>query len=87
MNKIFKYAINPHRSFIDMPRGAKPLHAGLDPHGNACIWAEVNEKAPLVSHRVVTVGTGFHAPLPPLEHIGTYVEKPYVWHVYFERTA
>lgn len=68
-----------------MPAGAQPLHVGLDPAGVPCLWVRVDPARPIRPLKVAILGTG--APWPDwldasAVHLGSFVEGPYVWHVY-----
>lgn len=63
----------------------KVLHVGFDPGGKPCVWAEVVPSVQSAYDTYVRiVGTGEEVPLGT-DHIGTYTEGPFVWHVYMER--
>lgn len=79
---IWKFSL-PQRS-VQIPRGARIIHAGLDPNEDICIWAEVDPDAELVSRAVSIVGTGGNVPASQ-EHVGSFLYAPYVWHVYAEK--
>lgn len=69
---------------LDIPRGAKKLHVGLDAKGLPAIWYEVNpeaEKRPVVFY---VVGTGNVLSEDAVEYMGTVVWKhtATVWHLY-----
>lgn len=85
--KIFKYNLVGMSKVIPM-HGANPriLMVGLDTHGKACIWAEVDEAAQTHDVLVHIIGTGWDIPVAS-EYAGSYVQGPYVWHVYIERKA
>lgn len=70
---------------IAMPKGAKPLHVE-EQHGQACLWALVDESAPTEVREFRVVGTGH-----PLDdeflgarHVGTFQASggAFVWHVF-----
>lgn len=75
-----------HKFFIDdivrMPQGAELLSVGLDPQGRQCVWAKVDQQAPMVSRRIRIYGTGHECNMPTSKFIGTFVEGPFVWHVF-----
>lgn len=74
---------------IAVPSGARPLYVGLDPVGDPCVWALVDPAAPTHGRRVRIVGTGH-----PIDgeftgtaiqpYVGTFVQGPFVWHVFME---
>jgi len=56
--KIFKYPIPPNDQFmIQMPKGAKILCVQMQ-NNIPCIWAMVDEKAPLRTRYFSFIGTG-----------------------------
>lgn len=62
------------------------LHVGRDPKGTPSLWFEVDPDAP-EEHtiEVVVVGTGGKVPdVPcrPFAHAGSFLDDPFVWHVY-----
>jgi len=86
MKKIYKFPIQitdmQHVS-IRHNRHYKIIHAGLDPAGTPCIWVEIDPDGnEITSHTVYVIGTG--NPMPPHAHmhIGSFVQGPFVWHVY-----
>ena len=92
MSTIYKFPLNmqsANRGNTTIPlwdlRLEKVLHAGLDPQGIPCIWAKVTPTKGM--HAVLPinlVGTGID--LGPCDfssnHIGSFVQGPYVWHVF-----
>lgn len=82
--KIYKYPIQiagPQE--LKMPRGMTPLHVGLDPIGVPCIWAKVEPESEIHGYTVWVCGTGHDAPEDFL-HIGTFIQGPFVWHVFMK---
>ena len=55
---------------------------GLDPHGKPCIWAESSPKEELSKRTIYVVGTGQPIPEEAEYYLGSFVQGPYVWHVY-----
>lgn len=82
MNTIYKYPIEiTDDQTIDMPEGAQVVHAGLDPQGQPCLWAKVNNRVRTEPRRIQVRGTGH--PLPDdAEWVGTFTQGPFVWHVF-----
>lgn len=66
-------------------KGARPIHVGTDPTGVRSVWMEVNPDEDIEKPVVLyIVGTGH--PLPDIAfavHVGSLVEGPFVWHVYW----
>lgn len=85
MHVIYKYQLNEPRNVIVADERARFIHVGKDAEGLACVWAIVDPDAPAKSHTLVIVGTGDPC-LDPEQHIyhGTWVNKPYVWHLFSE---
>ena len=70
---------------INMPAGAKMLLVECQ-NKVPCLWAEVDSASELESYRFAIVGTGH--PVPEdlhLEHIGSFQDSPFVWHLYHIR--
>jgi len=85
MTKIFKYELDiTDLQIIPMPFGAKCIHAGLDPRGIPCVWAEVNPTNTCVSTTVYVAGTGRPLPEDAKNHIGSFSQGQFMWHVYTE---
>lgn len=81
MKTIYKYPIKiTYHQTIDMPDGAKIIHTGVDPIGQACLWAEVQPANPAIPRSILVVGTG--SLLPVGNHLGSFTQGPYVCHVY-----
>jgi hypothetical protein len=79
---IWKFRLNVDHQTIDIEaRIVEWLHVGLDPNGTPCAWAIVDQFSRL-HHRYAleVVGTGQSAPSAP--YIGSFVEGPFVWHVF-----
>jgi hypothetical protein len=66
---------------IKMPVGAKIIHAGLDPKTVPCIWAVVRPDNPTNYRDIFIYGTG-NATGKVDNHIGTFVQGRFVWHVF-----
>lgn len=88
MITIYKYPIPLNQNFygafsIDLPESTLIRHVDLDGNGTACIWAEVDTNF-LTSrtHKFFKCGTGKEIPDEYKYHIGSYVDGPYVWHIY-----
>lgn len=60
MNTIWKFQVHQSgvRQALDMPRGAKLLHLGVQ-SGQVYIWAQVDTAAPRVRRQFELVGTGY----------------------------
>lgn len=85
MRTIWKYELElTDRQPIAMPGLANIVHAGLDPAGHICVWAEVDSEAEKADRWIAIIGTG--NPFPKLEeqprHLGSVTIPPFAWHVY-----
>lgn len=68
---------------ITMPAGAKIVHVAQQRVGDVVtLWAEVNPDARVRETRYFAIiGTGH--PIPDgYEHVGTWLDDPFVWHLY-----
>lgn len=69
---MYKYALANSRNIngpqlglyeIELPKGAKPLHIGLDGESQLCIWAMVNpEEKKTEGFQYRRLGTGWDLP-------------------------
>ncbi|AHJ10769.1 hypothetical protein P106B_86 [Rhizobium phage vB_RglS_P106B] len=90
MKTIYKYPLEiADYNTILIPGGyeyLKIVHVGRDPYGTPCIWAEVDTAYPTMPVTAYIVGTGHPLPNPEQlrvpQHIGSFVERVFVWHVY-----
>lgn len=84
MNTIYKYPIEiVSIQTLELPVGAVIVHAGLDPQGTPCLWAKVDNKAPVEPRHIIVAGTG-HCLTEYLLHVGSFVQNDYVWHVFIQ---
>lgn len=67
---------------VRFPPGATLLHVGLDPQRTPCIWAKVTPETSSRPYRVYLVGTGNPMPDDVGEHLGSFVQGPFVWHAF-----
>jgi hypothetical protein len=83
MKTIYKYPIQiTDEQEIQVHGEADVLHAGLDPQGTPCIWAMVDPSQPTAPLSVLVVGTGNPMPYVPYRHLSSFVQGPFVWHVF-----
>lgn len=86
MLTMWKFPIaETDRQTISVPHGAVVHHAGFDPTGRLCLWAEVMDDAILVPMEVAIVGTGHRIPVGQgtrFNYIGTVNSGPFIWHIY-----
>lgn len=87
MRTIFKFPLGSLLQGLPLtiPTVGKVTHVGKDPNGAPCIWAEHEEGAPLTTE-VWIFGTGHSIP-PGWSHAGTFIDGPFVWHVYTKETT
>lgn len=80
---IWKFPIDiVSKQRVVVPYEAEILHVGLDPAEQPCIWCLVepgNTQEPI---DLFIVGTGHPAPFDAEQHIGSFVQKSFVWHVF-----
>ncbi len=72
---------------IEMPSIYKPLHVECQ-NGIPCLWAMVDPDDPLdgfSEFRLFATGQPIPVELDArLEHLGTFQQGPYVWHLFHE---
>jgi hypothetical protein len=84
MKTIYKYPIKTTGcQEILMPSGAEPIHAGLDPSGQPCVWAKVDDDRKREIVNIYIVGTGNPMPDDNVAHVGSFVQNCFVWHVFW----
>lgn len=68
---------------IEMPAGAQILHVGVQMEQIVCIWALVDENAPMEERSFAVVGTGHPVP-ENTAHVGSVLMHggAFVWHVF-----
>ena len=82
MKTIYKYPIRiTDDQEVEMLTGATPCHVGLDPQGQPCVWAAVDNTAPPEPVGVIVVGTGNPVPDVPCRYLGSFLQGPFVWYV------
>ena len=80
MKQVWKFQVGTAVTTIDLPRGAKVLHVGIQ-DGAVCFWASVTPTAIKQSRQFKVIGTGQHYDRE-WEYCGTVQDGPYVWHVF-----
>jgi len=68
------------RQPIKMPAGATPLHVAMQ-DGVPCIWAYLDSENPKEPRGFAVIGTGHEIPRDAL-HIGTCMDRCFVWHIF-----
>jgi hypothetical protein len=83
MKTIYKFPlVIIGKQFVELPKGARIIHIGLDPSGKASLWAEVDTTEPKILRVVRIVGTGHSLPEAPAKHVGSFIDGDTVLHVY-----
>jgi len=83
---IWKYPLDiTDLQTVEMPEDADILHVGLDPAGHLCLWVMADRHRPFSVYRqFAVIGTG--NPIEygdlTLNHLGSVVQGPAVWHVF-----
>lgn len=91
MRTIYKYPIEITDSQkIEMPVGSELIHAGFDPTGTPCVWALVDTATDKCLQEILIFGTGnpiSEGHYLSSEHIGSFVQGQFVWHVFAGRAS
>jgi hypothetical protein len=78
---VWKYPVGTAAK-VQVPKGGKVIHVGPDPTGVPCVWIEVDVGETVTEERTFAVfGTG-HPLSKGWHHRGSFVDAPYVWHIY-----
>lgn len=81
--KIYKYPFKIEDApQVELPCGHQILHVGLDPGGKPCLWALVSPDANTRMVQLYIVPTGGEEPAQASKHLGSFVQGPFVWHVF-----
>lgn len=95
MKVIYKFPLSIARENFEiasLPEYAPIIHVGLDTGAQPCLWAEVftewveaiekyeTEKSARKRRTFSICGTG--RPCPVGEHVGSFVQGLFVWHLY-----
>lgn len=88
MKKVFKYPLDyAEVNVVPMIAGANIIHVGAQ-NGIVTMWALVSDADSIESRRFRIIGTGHELPKDiALDHIGSCVIEPFVWHVFEELSA
>jgi hypothetical protein len=86
--KIYKYPfVVTDQQILDLPKGVRPLAVALQ-FDIPCLWALVDENAPLQRRRLTIYGTG-HSIDPSVNqfYVGTFQMRDglLVWHVFINK--
>jgi hypothetical protein len=81
---IYKYPLRvTDDQHIQLPSKAVILSVGLDPVGDLCLWALVDQVAKHFDvRRVVICGTGKPCNENRDDYVASVVQGPFVWHVF-----
>lgn len=90
MSTIYKYPLDlslancgPNRRPLENLRLEEVLHVGLDPTGEPCVWARVFPCCGINDCLTLDiVGTGCPVSNSCNKHVGSFVQGPFVWHVF-----
>ena len=82
MTTVWKFRIVIDDQTVRMPAHARVICVGLDPENLPCIWAEVISENSLVDFSVFVTGTGHAVPEGDNRHVGSFIQGPFVWHVW-----
>lgn len=79
----FPFEITDHQH-LEIPVGAKPLHAGLDHTHTPCLWCLLDSTKETKAFDLYIVVTGHPVPPEAKTHLGTFVwaHTGTVWHVF-----
>ena len=83
--KVWKYELPIADEFsLELPKGAKIIHAGQQESDHWCIWAVVDPDVPTESRTFRFAGTGHEIDELPekLVHIASWQRWPFVWHAF-----
>lgn len=83
MKTIWKFQLPIQReSEIKMPSFAQTIHTGLDAEGIPCVWAIVDPQNMQTDYKFWVFGTGHQMPDTANKFINSFVQGPFVWHVF-----
>lgn len=83
MDTIWKYQIEiVDEQTLSIPAAFMPIHVGLDPDGIACMWCAVDSNRIKRDVKLAVIGTGNPLPQEVISHAGSFVQGPFVWHVF-----
>jgi hypothetical protein len=79
MKQIWKYQVE---NLIEMPKEAEILTVKVQDSFNVCIWAKVDPEKETEIRAFEVIGTGHPFDDTNKEYIGTYLDGPFVWHLF-----
>lgn len=80
MRTVYKYEVGQQHY---IPEGFQPLFVDTDPRGIICVWMEVNTEDHNALVELAVYGTGHKVPYNS-EYCGSFMQPPFVWHVFAE---
>ena len=82
MRTIYKYNLpfQEEQGTLKIPKGYQIIHFGVQ-SGLPTLWVEVDSDQPSEEVQYAVFGTGWEIP-PDWEHVGTWMESIFVWHLY-----
>jgi hypothetical protein len=83
MKTIYKFPLAIESTqHLSLPAEFKVALVGLDPQEQPCLWLILDSTHLTYLTKIFIVGTG--QPIPPQakEHLGSFVQTEYVWHVF-----
>lgn len=82
MRTIWKFPIDlGDLVTVVMPAGATVIHVDTQ-GGHLTMWAEVDSRHAPEERHFVVVGTGHPVPDLADEHVASWQQGPFVWHLY-----
>lgn len=89
MKKVWKFELRKGiYSTVNVPEESEILHVACQKNkfgeNVICFWALVNPDSRYVIRRFHVYGTGHEISTPGLQHRGSIVDGPFVWHVFEE---
>ena len=87
MKTVWKYKIKINETFeLELPIGARIILIGLQ-HNDLCLWAEVDTEVETEKRFFRIHGTGHPINEGFLNHIKSFIDGDFVWHIYEERKS
>lgn len=85
MKTIYKYSlVTKVEQAIVMPAFATILSVGLDPQGELCLWASIDDLQVPEQRVILIQGTGHRYHILSNHFIGSVTMGLYVWHIFSE---
>lgn len=86
MSVIYKYPlVITDNQVIEIPASHDVINVGMQ-DGQPYIWAIVDLKSQIARQVFHIYGTGHECNQPARNHIGTFFDGPFVWHLFKGRT-